>query len=217
MVVGLAVGLHDGPVGMFLKQLTLRIDHLRLYPDAKLHTCLLGVSDQSGNALGQLSLRGFPVAETRTVVLAGIFVGKPAVVEQEEIHAQVLGILHQLGQRLLVEVEARVLPVVEEREASLHALVHLILARPVVEVARSLAHTMVAQGEDKLGRGEDLASLELIVGGVGVDGGQHTEHPHIVHLKGEAEVARPSNGASPVPHSPWQVRRSPTQRTVPSA
>ena len=37
MVVGLAVGLHDGPVGMLLKQLTLRIDHLRLYPDAKLH------------------------------------------------------------------------------------------------------------------------------------------------------------------------------------
>ena len=69
------------------------------------------------------------------VVLARILVGKPSVVEQEHVHTQVFGILHQLSKALLVEVEARVLPVVEQSEAVVHAHVHLILACPVVQVA----------------------------------------------------------------------------------
>ena len=135
IVICVAFRLHNNPIGMFLEELALGVDHLRLYPDAKLHACLLCISHQSGYSFRELALCGFPVAQASMVVLARILVGKPSVVEQEHVHTQVLGVLHQLSKALLVEVEARVLPVVEQSEAVVHAHVHLILACPVVQVA----------------------------------------------------------------------------------
>ena len=126
------------------------------------------------------------------VVLAWILVGKPSIVQQEHIHAQILGVLHQLGKTLLIEIEARVLPVVKKSEAVVHTHVHMILACPVMQVARSLAHAVVAHGEDKFRRREHLASLQLIVGSIRIDGRNNTQSAHVVHLEGEAEVARPS-------------------------
>ena len=114
IIICIALWLHNHPIRMLLEEFALWINHLRLNPDTKLHSCLLGISYQSWYTLRQLALGGIPVAQTSMVVLARILVGKPSVVEQEHIHTKVLGILHQLGKTLLVEVEASVLPVVQE-------------------------------------------------------------------------------------------------------
>ena len=177
---------------MLLEEFALWINHLRLNPYTKLHSCLLSISYQSWYSLWQLALSGFPIAKTSMVVLTRILIGKPSVVEQEHIYTQVFGILHQLGKTLLVEIETSVLPVVKKSEAVAHTHVHLILTSPVVQIARSLTHTVVAHGEDKLRCCEHLASLQLIIGSVRIDGRNNTQSAHVIHLESEAEVARPS-------------------------
>ena len=192
IIICVALRLQDNPVGMLLKQFALRVHHLRLNPYTELHTSLLCVSYKTRNTLRQLALCSLPVAQSGVVVLARILIGEPSVVEQEHIYAEVLGILHQFGKTLLVEVEACILPVVQESEAVAHTHVHLILTSPVVQVARSLAHTIVAHREDELRSGEHLACLQLIVGSVRIDGRNDAKRADIVHLKGEAEVTGPA-------------------------
>ena len=114
IIICLALWLHNNPVGMLLEEFALWINHLRLNPDTKLHSCLLGISYQSWYTLRQLALGGIPIAKTSMVVLTRILIGKPSVIEQEHIHTKILCILHQFGKTLLVEVEASVLPVVQE-------------------------------------------------------------------------------------------------------
>ena len=135
IVISVTLRLHDDPVWMLLEKFALWVHHLRLNPNSEFHTSLLGVSYQSRYSLWQFALGGLPVAEACMVVLARILVGKPTVVEQEHIYAQVLGILHQLSKTLLVEVEASVLPVVQKGKAVFHTHVHLILASPVVQIS----------------------------------------------------------------------------------
>ena len=170
VIICLALWLHNHPIRMLLEEFALWINHLRLNPYTKLHSCLLSISYQSWYSLWQLALSGFPIAKTSMVVLTRILIGKPSVVEQEHIYTQVFGILHQLGKTLLVEIEACILPVVKKSEAVVHTHVHLILACPVVQIARSLTHTIIAHGKDKLRSCEHLASFQLIVGSIRIDG-----------------------------------------------
>ena len=177
---------------MLLKQFALRVHHLWFNPYTELHTCFLCISNEARYALRQLALCSLPVAQSGVVVLARILIGEPSVVEQEHIHTKVLGILHQFGKTLLVEVEARILPVVQERETVARAHVHLILTSPVVQVARSLAHTVVAHREDELRSGEHLACLQFIVGSIRIDGRNDAQCADVVHLKSEAEITWPA-------------------------
>ena len=85
VVICLSVGLFNHPVGMFLIKLALRIDHLRLDPDAEFHSGLPGCADKGRNAARKLVAGRFPVAEPRAVVAARIFVAEPSVVEQKHI------------------------------------------------------------------------------------------------------------------------------------
>ena len=135
IVICVALRLQDNPIRMLLKQFALRVHHLRLNPYTELHTSFLCISNEARYALRQLALCSLPVAQSGVVVLARILIGEPSVVEQEHIHTKVLGILHQFGKTLLVEVEACILPVVKERETVARAHVHLILTSPVVQVA----------------------------------------------------------------------------------
>ena len=65
---------------MFLKEFAFGIDHLWLYPNAKLYACCLSIAHQTWNAIGQLAVSYVPIAQTCMVVLARIFVGKPSIV-----------------------------------------------------------------------------------------------------------------------------------------
>ena len=60
---GVALGRLDNPVRMLLVELTHAIRHFWLYPDAKLDTVLLGVAQQSLDALRQFVLVNHPVAQ----------------------------------------------------------------------------------------------------------------------------------------------------------
>ena len=126
------------------------------------------------------------------VVLTRILIGKPSIVEQEHIYTKILGILHQFGKALLIKVETSILPVVKESQAVVHTHVHLILACPVMQIARSLTHTIIAHGKNKLRSCEHLASFQLIIGSVRIDGRYNTQSAHVVNLESEAEVARPA-------------------------
>ena len=195
VIISITLWLHNHPVGMLLKEFTLRIHHLRLNPNTKLYTSLLGISYQSWYSIRQLALGSLPVAETCMVVLARILVGKPTIIKQEHIYTQVLGILHQLSKTLLIEVEAGILPVVQERKAIFHTHVYLILASPIVQITGSLTNTIIAHGKDKLRGSECLTSLQLIIRGVWIDGRDNTKGSHVINLEGKAEVARPSDGS----------------------
>ena len=180
VIIGITLWLHDHPVGMLLKEFTLRIHHLRLNPNTKLYTSLFGISYQSRYAIRQLTLGSLPVAETCMVVLARILVGKPTIIKQEHIYTQVLGILHQLSKTLLVEIEACILPVVQERKAIFHTHVYLILASPIVQITGSLTDTIIAHGKDKLRGSERLTSLQFIIRGVWIDGRNNTKGSHVI-------------------------------------
>ena len=195
IVICLAVRLFDDPVMMLLIELTLRVHHLRLNPQTELHAGVLRGLYEGGDATGEFRVCRLPVAETGMVVLTGILVAEPSVVEEEHLHAEVLGILHQLGQRLLVEVEACVLPVVEECHACTLAIPQLVFAGPVVEVSGGRRRTVVAHREDELGSFEGLTSLEDIVGGIRIDAWDDAQAVDVVDLEGAAEVTRPVDGA----------------------
>ena len=144
VIICLPVGLFYNPVGMFLVELALGVDHLRLYPDAELDARLISRFHQCAYASGKFVVRHLPVAQTGTVVLARIFVAEPSVVEKEHVHSQMLRLLHQFSQDILIEVEAGVLPVVQQGEAASHAILQLVSACPVMQVAASLACAVVA-------------------------------------------------------------------------
>ena len=192
VVVSLPVGLHDDPVGVLLEEFALGVHHLWLYPYAELHARLLCIPHQSGYSVGQLVLRCLPVTQSSMVILARVLVGKPSVIEQEHIHSQILCILHQFSQTLLVEVESGVLPVVEQGHSVARTHVHLIQSGPVVQVARSLSHSILTHREDELRSGEHLSRLQFVVRSIRVDSRNHTQRSHVIHLEGEAEVACPS-------------------------
>ena len=136
LVVGF--GLFDGPVGVLFVEFALRVHHFRFNPDAELHAGLLGRFHQGRHAFGEFRARGVPVAEARVVVLARVLVAEPSVVEQEHVHAEVLGVLHQVGQDLLVKVEARVFPVVQQCQPVALAVLEAVAEGPFVEVSASL-------------------------------------------------------------------------------
>ena len=195
VVVSRAVGQFDGPVGVLFEEFALRVHHFRFNPDAELHAGLLRRLDQCGHPFGEFRARGVPVAEARVVVLARVLVAEPSVVEQEHVHAEVLCVLHQVGQDLLVKVEARVFPVVQQCQSAAHAVLQAVAAGPVVEAAAALGGTLLAQRKDKFGCREGASGFEFIVRGVGVDAGDYAQVAHVVHLEGEAEVARPAQRA----------------------
>ena len=137
-----------------------------------------------------------PVAQSGVVILTLVLaVGKPSVVEEEHVNAQSLGLFHEVGKYVLVEVERRVLPVVKQCEAVSVTVLQTPVASPFMQVAASLRCAFSAEREDELRCGEHLVGLELIVAGIWVDARQDAQVAHVVNLKGEAEVARPSECA----------------------
>ena len=74
----------DDPVGMSLIELGDSVGHLGFDPDAELYAVLLGIAQQTGNAIGEFACIDHPVAERRVVDIAWILVTKPTVVHHEE-------------------------------------------------------------------------------------------------------------------------------------
>src|SRR5690554_2675468 len=64
--------LADDPVGVIVVKRTLGIDHLRLYPYAKLNPRFFSLTNQVGNTVGQLASVHLPVAQACLVVVTWV-------------------------------------------------------------------------------------------------------------------------------------------------
>ena len=159
---------------MLLVKLTLGIHHLRFHPKTKLNPSLCCHTCERGNTIGQFRAVGLPVAKSGIVVVTWMGIAKPTVVEQKHIHSQLLCFVHEMPQFLLIEVESRILPVVEKSETIAHAILQLIATCPIVKTPLCRLCAIVAEGEHKLGSGEHLTALQLIVGGIRIDGRNET-------------------------------------------
>ena len=190
-VISVAIWQTQYPVGMFLGQLTLRIDHLRLYPYTEFHTFLVGSLHQIRHTVGQFLFGNLPVAQSGSVVGTRIFVAEPSVIEQEQIDAKVACFVKERCELGLIEVEEGVLPVVEQSHTVLLALEQLMIERPACETAAALTHSFGAEGKYEFGSDKHLAALQTIERRVGIDTAQNAQRTVMVHLKRKSEITGP--------------------------
>ena len=114
-----AVGGPQGPVRMGPIQLAVLADHFRLHPDAELHPQLPDAGGQGLQAAGELLLVDRPVPQAAEVAVA---LAEPAVVHDEQLHAQRCPLPGDGGQLFLVKMELRGLPVVDKHRAALSSI-----------------------------------------------------------------------------------------------
>ena len=126
------------------------------------------------------------------VVFSGILVAKPAVIEQEEIDAQVLCLAKERDELLLIKIEIGVLPVVEQSHAVVLCLVELVAHHPSLEPATAFAYPVCGKGEEEIRCTEGFSLPKQIGGRIVVDAAHDAQDVLVVHFEGEAEVARPS-------------------------
>ncbi len=107
--IGEAVG--EGPVRVGPVQVRIRVHGLRLKPEAEFQSPVVDLPGKAGDALGQLLGVHIVIAQARPVVIA---LAEPAVVQNEELAAQLLGPVRQVQQTVLGEVEHAALPAVIE-------------------------------------------------------------------------------------------------------
>ena len=106
--------------------------------------------------------------------MAGVFVTKPSVIQQEHVHTELHSIAHQITELFLIEVEIGGFPVIEQGEATFLSVLQLVLACPVVQVATGAAHTLIAHGEEELGGGKGFLGSQFVGGEIWVDAADET-------------------------------------------
>ena len=161
-VVFVAVGQMDYPILMLFVQFALGIHHFGLNPDAELDAFFLRFFNKLGHLSGQFVSGFLPVTQTLGVAVAGIFVTKPSVVQQEHVYAQFHGIAHQVAEFFLVEIKIGGFPVVQQGETAFLTVLQLVLACPIVQVAAGAAQTLVAHGKEELGGSEGLFGTQFV-------------------------------------------------------
>ena len=149
----------DRPVGMRLEKVAAGVHHLRLDPEAEVDAQGVHAFGESRQAAGQLALVDEPVAERRGVVVAP---PEPAVIEHEELDAEVARGRRERDEPVLADVEVRRLPAVEEDRSRAVAPrpTGEAFAEQAVECVGQAAEALVGPRQDRLGRLEGLAWLE---------------------------------------------------------
>ena len=152
----------DNPVRMLLIKLAFRIDHLRLNPDAELEAFLVRMGCDKVNAFRQFGNIDLPIAQAGLVIVAWIFVGKPAIIEDKHLKPHVGRIIDHVGQCLGIEIEIRAFPAVQKSRHHSIPTVHPIIAGPPVEISAGLARSPVTESPDHLRSRERLALGQCI-------------------------------------------------------
>ncbi|MPN27121.1 hypothetical protein SDC9_174548 [bioreactor metagenome] len=101
----------DHPLGVFSVELAFDAHHLRLYPKAEHHAQAMDFQGKATKARGEFLGVHRPVAKAGGVVVAQ---AEPAVVQDEELHAELGTLLCEVEQLVLGEVEVGRFPVVDE-------------------------------------------------------------------------------------------------------
>ena len=128
------------PVRMFGVEGGVGVDHLRFDPQPEPDAALVRPCDEGTEATGQLGLVDLPVAQANRVVVPGVGVAEPAVVEQEELRTEVRRVVDEPEEPLRVERERGGLPVVDDDRPQLAAVSGGVLAYPAVEAATQGTH-----------------------------------------------------------------------------
>ncbi len=123
-----------------------------------------GSRNDGSEAAGQFGFVDLPVTQTRGVIVTGMAVAEPAVVEKEELPAHVCGVVDEPHEPVTVERERSGLPVVHHDRPQLVAVAHGVSADPAVEAAREGAHSIGRPHPDLLGCDEGCIRVEHVFG-----------------------------------------------------
>ena len=141
------------PVRVSTIELAVRIDHLRLDPEAEFHTKPGHVVSQRAKAVRILHIVRPPVAQAAGVVIATV---EPAIVEHEAFDPGLGGGIGQVLQRSLVVIE--------------------IEAFPGVEVDRARAHRTAGPVHSRADRGVEVLRHAIGIGGAGREHFRRGQH-----------------------------------------
>ena len=161
------------PVRVRAEQVAVGVDHLRLYPQAELHTQAVDVGDELAQAMGEFRLVGPPVTQGRAVVVAAV---EPAVVQHEAFNAQCRRGCGQFLHGAGVDVEVEAFPGVQVHRPRLHGAAVPVQAaaqfgvkvggQPVKALGGARGHQFRrvqrgARGQQAFARRQPLAQLPL--------------------------------------------------------
>src|ERR1700733_10664350 len=104
---------------MLTVKVAVGVDHLWLYPDAKVHAQCVHAIDDRLKAVGKLLLVHVPVAETCVVILA---LAEPSVIDDEAFYSELAGFFRQGQLAFFADIEFRRFPGVIEDGAQASAL-----------------------------------------------------------------------------------------------
>ena len=188
----------NDPVGVRPIQVAVRVDHFRLHPQSEEHPLVVTGLGDSLQPVGKTLRVGKPVAQTGLVVGT---LGHPAVVDDEQLHAQRRTLVDQRQTVVLPHVKGIGIPrIVDDGPhgvglVGLIAPGHQVVELPVVE---DLAHALeapVREAAGELGRFKALTRLQGIFRVKAVyaagDGDQSAELP----LHRDVEIAAPMEHA----------------------
>ena len=176
------------PVGMSAVKLTVLVDHLELDPEAELHAERIDALRKARDAVRQAVGVRPPVAKATRLTAAR---GEPAIVEDEELDADIVRRLGDAHELLLIEIEVRGLPIVDEDGAHLVAPDTARQARAVdlVEVLAHAVEAVVRPDHDGLRRLERIRRRELPTELLRMDAHRHARDIEGVDLRLREEVA----------------------------
>ena len=169
-------------------KLTVLVDHLELDPEAELHAERIDALRKARDAVRQAVGVRPPVAEATRLTAAR---GEPAIVEDEELDADIVRRLGDAHELLLIEIEVRGLPIVDEDGAHLVAPDTARQAR-AVELVIVLAHAveaMIRPDHDSLRRLERILRRELPAEFLRMDAHRHARDIKRIDLCLREEVA----------------------------
>jgi len=129
------------------------------------------------------------------VTATGIFVGKPTIVQQEHIYAQLGSLIHQADQFVFIKVKIGRFPIVEQSHAGIITVFHLMIACPVMEAAAGLTFSLCAVSEIEVRSTEHFLGGQAVFGVVRVDTADNAQFVLVVHFESKTEVTRPSDSS----------------------
>lgn len=155
------------PVGVRAVQVAVGRDHLRLEPDAELHTVFVYVFVDRFEAAGQLPPIDRPVAQRAVVRVAP---PEPAVVDDQQLHAEVGRAVGDFLDARLVKAEIAGFPHVQQHRPPCVAEFPAaeVAAEGFVEAVRQAAQPVSGIAEHRLRRGEGRARLQRPPEAVGI-------------------------------------------------
>ena len=176
------------PVGVLVPQGGAGVHHLGLDPQPEQQAHLVQLCPKALDAVGQRLVVDLPVAQAAVIVIA---VGEPAVVQNEQLDAQALGLGGKAQQFFFGKVEIGGLPVVHQDGADF--VPPLAPGQPgAVELVVGLGHpvqALLGVDQHRLGGGEALARMQVPAEALGMDAHGHTGDVVGVHVGLGGKVA----------------------------